>query len=305
MTRRESQRPDVEVDEKESSDHIGVGALLRGEREKLGLSHEHISERTKLRAHILQALENEQWDKLPLPVFVKGFIHSYARAVGLEPSRLVGLYQKAFPLEQNSPLPPLEGPGNRRTGPVLLIVLVCVGLCLGVGIYLWTHYSQPLQAPGPAMPEHERTDASLLDPLRPLPHIPCGEKETQELAERQALVAEEHLESQAVDLVTEAESSPPPPLATRELKKTGPRYTLKADVKELTWVMIFVDEKDPEEHLFHPGSSHQWRAREGMDLVIGNAGGIDLEFNDRPIKNLGETGQVVRLKLPENYERGR
>ena len=44
--------------------------------------------------------------------------------------------------------------------------------------------------------------------------------------------------------------------------------------------------------------------QEAIEL-IGNAGGIDLQVNGRPIKNLGETGQVVRLKLPEDYERGR
>jgi hypothetical protein len=38
-------------------------------------------------------------------------------------------------------------------------------------------------------------------------------------------------------------------------------------------------------------------------IVIGNAAGIDFDFNDKKIKNLGHPGDVVRLRLPENFNR--
>ncbi len=35
-------------------------------------------------------------------------------------------------------------------------------------------------------------------------------------------------------------------------------------------------------------------------MIIGNAGGVDLVFNGRRLESLGEVGEVVRLRLPED-----
>ena len=78
---------------------------------------------------------------------------------------------------------------------------------------------------------------------------------------------------------------------------------LKANVREKTWVRIFVDDQDPKEYIFTPGSHPEWKAKEGMELLIGNAGGISFEFNGVQIENIGNPGQVVRLSLPEGYKR--
>jgi hypothetical protein len=80
--------------------------------------------------------------------------------------------------------------------------------------------------------------------------------------------------------------------------------TLKAYVREGTWLRIFVDDQDPKEYIFRPGSQPEWRAKAGFELLVGNAGGIELEFEGKKIENLGALGQVVRLRLPEEYERG-
>jgi hypothetical protein len=77
--------------------------------------------------------------------------------------------------------------------------------------------------------------------------------------------------------------------------------TLMANIRERTWIKIYVDDGDPKEYIFKPGSRHEWKARKGFDLTIGNAGGIDLEFNGEKIENLGAPGQVVRLVFPQYY----
>ena len=78
---------------------------------------------------------------------------------------------------------------------------------------------------------------------------------------------------------------------------------LKANVIEKTWVRIFVDDQEPKEYIFTPGSDPEWKAKEGMELLIGNAGGIRFEFNGVQVENIGNPGQVVRLSLPEGYKR--
>ena len=72
----------------------GPGPLLKGKREEMGLSHEQIAQTTKIRPHILQALEEEDWDSLPSSAFVKGFLRSYARALGLNEDVVANAYRE-------------------------------------------------------------------------------------------------------------------------------------------------------------------------------------------------------------------
>jgi hypothetical protein len=65
---------------------------------------------------------------------------------------------------------------------------------------------------------------------------------------------------------------------------------------------IYIDDQEPKEYIFEPGSMPQWKAREGFDILIGNAAGIEFDFKGENISGLGILGQVVRLRLPENFE---
>ena len=53
------------------SQKTGFGAVLMRERKAKGLTHLQVSEKTRIRPSTLKALENEQWELLPQPVFVK------------------------------------------------------------------------------------------------------------------------------------------------------------------------------------------------------------------------------------------
>jgi cytoskeletal protein RodZ len=63
---------------------MGLGTLLEKARLKQGLTIEEMSERTKIRPQFLQAIEGENYDLLPGEAYVKPFIRTYAKALGLE-----------------------------------------------------------------------------------------------------------------------------------------------------------------------------------------------------------------------------
>ena len=67
--------------------------------------------------------------------------------------------------------------------------------------------------------------------------------------------------------------------------------------KELTWLRIGVDGKSPVEYLFKPGESVKWKGR-SFQLRIGNAAGIDLALNGKPVGSVGRPGEVVDVTLP-------
>jgi cytoskeletal protein RodZ len=67
----------------------GIGHTLRDARAARGMSLEDVAVITKIPRSSLEWLENDEFKRLPAPVFVRGFIRSYAGAVGADPAPLV------------------------------------------------------------------------------------------------------------------------------------------------------------------------------------------------------------------------
>src|ERR671927_333547 len=70
-----------------------IGATLREERMRSRIDITEIEAQTKIRAKYLRALENEEWDLLPGPTYVKTFLRTYADALGLDGRMLVEEYK--------------------------------------------------------------------------------------------------------------------------------------------------------------------------------------------------------------------
>jgi cytoskeletal protein RodZ len=74
--------------------HFGI--LLRQAREKRSISLNEVAERTKVPKGALQLIEAGKIEELPADVFVRGFIKSYARSVGIADSEPLGLFEQAL-----------------------------------------------------------------------------------------------------------------------------------------------------------------------------------------------------------------
>ena len=68
------------------------GAALRLAREKRRLTQAEIAEATRMKIHVVQALENDDYSVVAAPLYGKGFIKLYAEYVGLDPTPLVRHY---------------------------------------------------------------------------------------------------------------------------------------------------------------------------------------------------------------------
>ena len=97
----------------------GIGERLRDARRDLGLDLEEITERTKIRARYLIAMEEERWDALPGAAYVRSFLHTYAEELGLDADALVDEYRSVEPardrpgLRGAPPSPPIKpAPGE-------------------------------------------------------------------------------------------------------------------------------------------------------------------------------------------------
>jgi cytoskeletal protein RodZ len=73
-----------------------IGATLREARMRERIDVSEIEAKTKIRAKYLRALENEEWDLLPGPTFVKTFLRTYAQALGLDDKALLEEYKLQY-----------------------------------------------------------------------------------------------------------------------------------------------------------------------------------------------------------------
>lgn len=91
-----------------------IGATLREARMRARIDVSEIEAQTKIRAKYLRALENEEWDLLPGPTYVKSFLRTYADELGLDGKRLVEEYKLQHERLSDVELQPIAPPGQRR-----------------------------------------------------------------------------------------------------------------------------------------------------------------------------------------------
>lgn len=84
-----------------------LGHILREARETKGLTLNEVQEQTRINQRYLEALEMGDYDKLPTPVHVRGFLRNYARFLGLDPEPLLERYevnQSQRPRQKQAPV---------------------------------------------------------------------------------------------------------------------------------------------------------------------------------------------------------
>src|SRR4029450_7602528 len=144
-----------------------IGNSLREARLRQQLDFAELEQQTKIRSKYLQALEDEHFDVLPAPTYVKGFLRNYADALGLEGQLYVDEYNSRFVTgEEENPLRPRDYQRRRRPqslGPrfqtravVLVLAAIAVIVVLVIGAAKFGSNDNPkvqgLNTTGPSGP---------------------------------------------------------------------------------------------------------------------------------------------------------
>jgi cytoskeletal protein RodZ len=79
-----------------------LGERFRAAREARGLSLSDVSDQIRIRSVYLAAIEDENWKAIGAPVYVRGFLRTYARFLGIDPEEAVATFNRAQPSAQQS-----------------------------------------------------------------------------------------------------------------------------------------------------------------------------------------------------------
>ncbi len=119
-----------------------IGTYLKRHRDTKRMSIAELSRVTRIPVGSLEAIEGDQFDALPGEVFTRGFLKSYARAVGAGPSEVLARYGASRRVVISTPMPvatPVHAAGagrGRRFGVAIAFVLLLILFTLALSMVL-------------------------------------------------------------------------------------------------------------------------------------------------------------------------
>jgi cytoskeleton protein RodZ len=131
------------------------GENLRREREMRGVSLDEISFATKISLRFLEAIEREDFSKLPGGIFSRSFIRTYARYLGLDEDRVVAEFQLAAQPQTDFDLHRMAAGNSRfgRPGQKSTLIATAVAIVLlATGYMLYRYSRRAAEAPPPPLP---------------------------------------------------------------------------------------------------------------------------------------------------------
>lgn len=238
---------------------MSLGERFRAAREQRGLTLSDVAEHLRIRSVYLAAIEDENWKAIGAPVYIRGFLRTYARYLGLDAEEAVAAFNAGEGSAASPPAiaaPPVGRDYRPQGGsltPLLWITgLVAVAL-IGFVIYL---YVTPAHAP-------QQVAASTAGPTAPSLANGSGT---------------------AIPATAMPASAPPQP-------KSQPK-TLVLHLTAACWLRVSVDGNVSIEGTFPAGTTKTFHGNVAL-VRVGNAGGVELTIDGKPAGKLGAAGDVV------------
>jgi cytoskeletal protein RodZ len=283
-----------------------------------GVSLEEISSATKISIRFLEAIEREDFSKLPGGIFSRSFIRSYARYLGLDEERAVAEYQLAAHPQVDFDLHRMPA-GSARAGrqssrTPLIATLVAVVLLAG-GYVLFRYSRRAAEAPAPPPPVPQATAKPAAPPAVPAPTatgeataVPGASPTVGQVTPGAApstvprvapgpAATPSPQEVPAAGLSPATPSSPPTgnPPGTKPAADT--ELVLQVAATERAWVAVDADGKTVFQRVLNPDEVQTLKAHKSFDLTTGNAQAVILTLNGETLKPLGRRGEVKSLHL--------
>lgn len=278
-----------------------LGLRLREQREKKGYSMRDIADKTKIPLQVLEGLESGDHSYLPAPVFVKGFLRSYAREIGLSFEEILAEYNQQTTRHEPGVMVPItarDGLARRtRVRRTMLYTIGILVLLVAAVVTVFPNLKDGNLTPVWSTAELESSAKPGLEPAAPVTEPSVKEPES---AESAASALAEPTPPTVVESSAEAASpaSAEAPETTASAAHEGP-HKLELLFDQQVWVQIKMDNGEMQHALFQPGTSKTYSANNRFELRLGNAGGVRVMLDGEDLGPIGRPGQAVDLVLPK------
>jgi cytoskeleton protein RodZ len=258
---------------------MSVGERLRRARLDAGKTLEQVAAETKIQHWILEALEREDFSRVPGGVFIRGYLTAFARAVGLCPSEIWTAYsQETAP----PPVPPLPAPPpdlNARLGSPLWQYAAIAAMVL-LGAVLWRNMARS---------NVDVTAGTASPPLISAPSVAPWSAPGR-LVESGATAT-----SGATSPGVPAKPSDADPSAL-----AAAPLIVQLHASNKVWIDATADGERKAYRLFEEGEDLRVEAQHEIRLLVGDAGAVSYTLNGRPGRALGGSGVVRRIVISES-----
>jgi cytoskeletal protein RodZ len=262
---------------------LGIGETLRSERERQGISLDDIARNTRIPKRFLDAIEVEDFEGLPGLVFTRNFVRQYSEALHLDAEAIVGGLPKLDESMIQLPDPPLRTRRRKRyrapnSGFASLVWLT---LAIAAVVLLYRHFDS-----GPIIPMTKiRADIAAL-------RVGIAASGATDVEAASTPATNRAVpEPQAVDPATPLD----PPKNSDGTAVSSVQVVVTA--VQQAWVELSADGKTAFAGIMMPNETKEISAVDHVKLVAGNAGGVTVSLNGKPLDPLGPVGQVRVVTL--------
>ena len=261
-----------------------LGALLKAKRTEKNIAIGEVAEGLKFSAKQIESLESGDYKGLPEPIFVKGFIKTYGRFLGLDTDQVTSLLNEVFPSQvsvapatatENQTSLNFQDQKKSKSFPKWLPLVVVAALVVGA-VYLWQSKSTE---------QNRQQEKSTL--------------EVGDVAQPQLATDNVQVVPMKASATASASVSASAPAAASAVVADG---SIQIKVRYRSNLIVTDADGTP----LHSGivasnSSHQFKGKAPYQVRIGYATGSEISFNGQAIdiKNHFVDGKTVALTVPQ------
>jgi len=267
---------------------IRIGKKLQERRNLLSLSLDDIKSNLHIRKHYIESLESGQIENLPSPVQTKGLLANYAEFLNLDVDSLLLEYAEGL---QERRLEKTQTENKRDKAPrelsstslklrnfFSLDLLVMAVIFIGFGAFVIWGVSRIISANSP-----EAAATSLPEVAEVL--LATSSPTSQDTPSIE--ITTPPADNEGAVVVTET------PLFTSAVSADAVNVIIVP--LQRVWVQISVDTEVTFEGRLIPGNAYDYSGAEKVEILTGNAGAIQILFNDQDLGSMGLIGQVSNL----------
>lgn len=288
------------------------GAAIRSARVRAGLSLEELASRTRLARPTLEAMENDAFELLLEPVYVRGYYRKCARILEIPDQPLIEAYEALYaPPPKLAPARlRLASGGDLGTAPrfagrlAILAPIAAIVLC--VLIWLWQQSATPPTPPQSiTMLEPSIADGGVSDTMPPI-DPPAAPASGEPAAEAPAVAVGDPA---AVAALAPAETSDPAQAAAPVVAGETPVAAAPAPVgsqlvlefKAISWARVEdAAGKSLASGVISAGERLQLEGQPPYAVFLGNAPGVSVQFGGQPfdVKPYTKGNSTARFSVP-------